>query len=84
MTSLDEATLKKMKCPYKKGTYVLKERPNPKTANFTEIGVFIPSLFRIQHELESIYLKFTSYTFINQTKVMVANAVEVWSGKIEI
>jgi hypothetical protein len=76
-------TLKKLKCPYKKGFYILKERPTPETLNATEYGIFIPSLFRIQHDLERVCFNSTTYTMSNRVPIMIVNMDEVWSAKIE-
>jgi hypothetical protein len=75
-------TLKKLKCPYKKGFYILKERPIPEALNVTEFGVFIQSMFRIKHDLERISLNLTTYTMSKRVPIMITTAFEVWSGKI--
>jgi hypothetical protein len=80
---IESDTLKKLKCPYKKGFYILKERPAVETLNASEFGVFIPSLFRIQHDLERISLNVTIYTMSNRAPIMILKAGEIWSGKIE-
>jgi hypothetical protein len=79
----DESTLKKLRCPYKKGFYFIKEQAMLETVKTSDYGVFITSLFRIRLDLERIFLNTTCYTVSNQLPIMIVNTVETWSGKIE-